>query len=518
MIVVKEKKALVFNLKNQARVTQVIPTARPFRHKGKVLLAVPYRLDETRVLNNLGFKIPSPIRYFYDWPGKFKPFNHQLVTAEFLTLHSRGFCLNDMGTGKTLSVLWAIDYLMRIGQVRKALIISPLSTLERVWGDEIFMNFPKRSYTIAHNASRDRRLRLLAQDSDFYITNHDGVKVLREELAAREDIDCVVIDELAAFRNSSTDRFKAMKDVVTGRPWVWGLTGSPTPNAPTDAWAQCKLIAPDAVPKYFGRFRDLTMRKASQFKWVPREEALTVVKNAMQPAIRYKRDECIDLPPTTITTRHVEMSAEQRRMYKDMVVKLKAEYGAGQVLAVNEAVKMTKLLQISAGVAYGPDGESVVIPAHERVEVVREVIEEAEGKVIVFVPLTGALEHVAKELRRDFSVEVVHGETSVSKRNDIFRDFQQTADPRVLVAHPKTMSHGLTLTAATVIVWFMPVYDNETYQQACARITRPGQTKNTLVVHIEGSDVERRVYAKLAGKEAMQGTLLQMIKDDEEVR
>lgn len=514
MIVVPKKKALVFNLKNTARVTQVIPTAKPFEYKGKTLLAVPYRLDEAKVLNNLGFKVPSPIRYFYEWPGKFKPFTHQLVTAEFLTLHTRGFCLNDMGTGKTLSVLWAIDYLMKIGQVRKALIISPLSTLERVWGDEIFMNFPKRNYTIVHNASRDRRVKLLEQDADFYITNHDGVKVLRDELAAREDIDCVVIDELAAFRNSGTERFKAMKDVVVGRTWVWGLTGSPTPNAPTDAWAQCKLITPDAVPKYFGRFRDLTMRKITQFKWVPREEALTVVKNAMQPAIRYKRDECIDLPPTTVTTRHVEMSTEQRRMYKDMLNKLKTEYGAGQVLAVNEAVKMTKLLQIACGVAYSPEGESVVIPAPQRVEVVREVIEEAEGKVIVFVPLTGALEHVASELRKDFSVEVVHGETSVSKRNDIFRDFQQAADPRVLVAHPKTMSHGLTLTAATVIVWFMPVYDNETYQQACARITRPGQTKNTLIVHIEGSEVERRVYSKLAGKEAMQGTLLQMIKDE----
>lgn len=517
MLVVQKKKAIVFNLKNTARVTQVIPTAKPFVYKGKTLLAVPYRLDEAKVLNNLGFKVPSPIRYFYKWPGRFKPFKHQLTTTEFLTLNTRAFCLNDMGTGKTLSVLWAIDYLMSIGQVHKVLIVSPLSTLERVWGDEIFTNLPRRSYTVVHSYNRERRVKLLEQESDFYITNHDGVKVLRDELAARADIDCVVIDELAAFRNGNTERFKAMKEVSAGRTWVWGLTGSPTPNAPTDAWAQCKLIAPDRVPKYFGRFRDLTMRKVTQFKWVAREEALTVVKDAMQPAIRFKRDECIDLPPTMVTTRQVEMSPEQKRMYKDMLNKLKAECAAGQVLAVNEAVKMTKLLQISCGVAYGMDGESVVIPAPQRIEVVREIIEEAEGKVIVFVPLTGALEHVAKELRRDYSVEVIHGETPVRKRDSVFRDFQQAADPRVLVAHPKTMSHGLTLTAATVIVWFLPVYDNETYQQACARIARPGQTKHTLIVHVEGSEVERRVYNKLAGKEAMQGTLLAMIKEEADV-
>jgi SNF2 family DNA or RNA helicase len=517
MLIAKKHKKILLNLKNPARVTQIIPTAKEIEVKGTRLLAVPHKLDETRVLNNMGIRAPSPIAYYYKWSGQYTPFDHQRVTAEFLTLNPKSYCLLDMGLGKSLSVLWTYDYLRSIGKAGKMLIISPLSTLERVWADEIFMHFPHLDYTVLHGANKARRMKLLAQDTDIYIINHDGVKVIRKELMERPDIDVVVIDELASFRNASTDRFKALNNVIEKRNYVWGLTGSPIPNAPTDAWAQCKLISPDRVPKYFSRFRDITMRQTGPFKWAPRKEALSIVQEAMQPAIRYKRDECLDLPPTTLTTRHVELSPEQRKMYMEMLKQLKTEFGQGQILAVNEAVKVSKLLQICVGVAYGNDGENVVIPATPRIEVLKEIIEEAEGKVIVFIPLSGALARVAEELRQaHITVEVVHGGVSKSERDRIFQAFQKAQDPRVLVANPKTMSHGLTLTEASVVVWFTPVFDAEVYSQACARITRPGQKRNTLIVHIEGSDIERRCYKKLADKGDLQGTLLQMIKEDME--
>ena len=149
-------------------------------------------------------------------------------------------------------------------------------------------------------------------------------------------------------------------------------------------------------------------------------------------------------------------------------------------------------------------------------DVLKEVIEQSEGKVIVFVPLTGALESVAEELRKTWTVEVVHGETSKSARDAIFGNFQKTPDPHVLVANAAAMSHGLTLTAATTIVWYAPVHSNEVYEQACARVRRPGQTKTTVIVHIAGTDVERRVYKRLKEKQSMQGVLLDMVRENKE--
>lgn len=455
----------------------------------------------------------------YDWPkvsGKHSPFSAQLDTASFLSMNSRAFCLNGMGTGKTNSALWAYDYLRRTKTVNKVLVVCPLSTMERTWADSAFQTFPHLDCVVLHG-TRERRNKLLAQDVDIYVINIDGLSTIKDALAKRPDIDLIVIDELALARNSGTDRWKILNAICNKQAprRVWGMTGSPTPNAPTDAWAQCKLVTPDnpTMPKYFSAFRDRVMRQITPFKWAARQDANEAVYQMMQPAIRFSLDDCVDLPEQTFITRDVALTPEQNKAYKDMLNKLSTEYAGGQILAVNEAVKANKLIQIACGVAYGTDGEHVIIPSKPRMDVLKEVIEESEGKVIVFVPLTGALESVASELRKDFTVETVHGGTSKTDRDRIFGEFQRGLDPRVLVANASTMSHGLTLTAATTIVWYAPVHSNETYEQACARVRRPGQTRTTVIVHIAGTDVERRVYKRLQDKQSMQGVLLDMMKE-----
>lgn len=523
MIVAKKFQQLLIPNKHRARVQQVIPSAKAIELRGRPFVALKHGLEETRVLRNLGIEAPSPVRYYYPWSGRYTPMDHQADTVEFLTLHPRCFCLNDMGTGKTLSGLWAFDYLRSLGIVHKMLIVSPLSTLESVWADEVFTHFPHLTYSVLHASSSARRLKLLAQDADIYIINHDGLKVapLLAELTKRDDIDLILLDEAAAFRNAKTKRWEALdllvngnaKLKVRGREWAWAFTGSPTPNAPTDAWAQVKLFKPSAVPRFFGAFRDMVMRQKGPFKWVARPNSADVISHVMQPSIRFKRDDCIDLPPTIYTSRHVEMTPEQHRMYQDMVKRLRAENSAGQITAVNESVKAMKLMQIAAGVAYGADGEDIIIPTDRPAEVA-ELIEQAEGKAIVFVPLVGALEYVAEELRkRGYDVAVVHGQTPKNARVAIFRDFQKTKSIDVIVAHPQCMSHGLTLTAASLTVWYMPMYDNETYEQANARTPRPGQKNTTVIVHIAGSEAERRAYRNLQDKKSMQGTLLDLLSE-----
>lgn len=519
-VIRQDKKAVLLKLREPSRVTTVIPTAVVVKHRGQDLVAVPHRPDETRVLRNLGFEVPDPMPLYYQWPkagGRHDPFQVQRETASFLTMHSRAYVLNGMGTGKTNAALWAFDYLKRTRQVKRMLVVCPLSTMERTWADAVFQTFPHLDACVLYGA-KERRLKLLSQEADVYIINVDGVGIIREALAKRPDIDLVVVDELALARNAGTERWKILNEICNkqGSRRVWGMTGSPTPNAPTDAWAQCRLVTPDnpRLPKYFGGFRDRVMYQLTQFKWAPKETANQSVYEVMQPAIRFSLEDCLDLPEQLHLTRDVEMTVEQKRAYKDMLSKLAAEYEGGQIMAANEAVKANKLIQIACGVAYGAQGEEVLLPSKPRIEVLKEVIEESEGKVIVFVPLTAALEHVAEELRQGWSVEVVHGQTSKAERDRIFAAFQRTPEPRVLVANAATMSHGLTLTAATTIVWYAPVHSNEIYEQACARVRRPGQTRTTVIVHIAGSDIERRVYERLKKKQTMQGILLDMMKEN----
>jgi len=516
MIVIKKYKKLLLNLREPTRVTEVVPTATTIDYKGETLVAVPHRLDEVRVLKNLGFDAPSPMSYYYDWPGQYMPYVHQRATAEFLVANPRCFNTSGMGSGKTLSALWAFDYLKKLGLVNRMLVISPLSTLERTWGDEIFKHFPHLTFTALHG-TRERRHKLLANDFDIYVINHDGIK--SKETAAllknRNGLDIVVVDEIASFRNSSTDRWKALNAIIKDKTWVWGLTGTPTPNAPTDCWAQVRLISPSRVPKYFTQFREQIMYPATKFKWLPREGATDMARRAMQPAIRFAREDCIDLPPTTFATRSAELTPEQKSAYSQMLTNMKTEVGGAQVTAFNEAAKLQKLLQIVCGTAYSETGE-VTIPSATRLAVVKEIVEEAGAKVIVFVPFTGALKAIADALAKDFTVEMIHGGVSKTDRDRVFSQFQKAQDPRVIVANAAAMSHGLTLTAANTIIWYAPVNSNETYVQANARIVRPGQKLNTLIVNIEGSEMERKMYTRLQQKEKMQGLLLELMKGEHE--
>ena len=519
MLVYQEKKALVVKSRNPGALLTLIPSARSLTVGGQQYVAVPHRLDETRVLSNLGMRPPSPIRYHYAWSGSYIPFKAQMDTAEFLTLHPRSFVLNEMGTGKTLAALWAFDYLRTIGVLNKMLVVCPLSTMERTWADEVFRHFSHLDYAVLHG-SRSKRTKLLSQHTDVYIVNHDGLKIIQDDLRSRPDIDIVIVDECGqAARNGSTDRWQSLNQIINkqidAKRWAWGMTGTPTPNNPTDAWAQCKLINPSSVPAYMNKFKDMVMKQVNNFLWVPRDNAMEVVHSVMQPSIRFSRAECVDLPPCVFQTRHVELTDPQRVAYKSMLNKLSAELEGGEILAVNEAVKTSKLVQIACGVAYDVRGNETTVDASSRLSVVDEIINEAEGKVIVFVPFVSAVHHVSAYLRKQgMRVECIYGEVSKSERDRIFGAFQSDEITRVIVAQPAAMSHGLTLTRANTIIWYAPIFSNDTYDQACARITRPGQKLSQLIVNIEGSPVERRMYERLKNKQKMQGLLLSMVEDD----
>jgi SNF2 family DNA or RNA helicase len=297
---------------------------------------------------------------------------------------------------------------------------------------------------------------------------------------------------------------------------LWLMTGTPTPNEPTDAWALAKLIDSPFCTKTYTAFKDQVMTKVSMYQYVPRPDSPEIVKHILQPSIRYTRDECFDLPDTIVQTREVDLTPEQAKHYQQMMKHLLTETGGadGTITAVNEAVKMMKLVQIACGVAYGEDGNDIELDCSPRVQAVREVVEEAGGKVILFVPLTGTLKMLERELSKQWTVATVNGAVSSNARDQIFYNFQHANDPRILIAHPATMAHGLTLTSASTIIWYGPISSNEQYQQANGRVERIGKRQVSNVVHIQSTLLEKKIFERLAGKQKMQGILLDLIQQE----
>lgn len=509
------RKHKVFVVPHRKDLASIIPGTKPFQNGKEKLLAVPHTIETAKLGRNLGLLVPAPITSYYDWNGD-KPFRTQKITAAVLTMNSRAYVLSQMGTGKTRAALFALDYLMKEKVINRALVIAPLSTLTLVWAREIMEHFPDRKIGVLYGP-KAQRLKVLNEDHDFYILNHDGLQVIHREIQPRTDIQAVVIDELAVFRNARTTRWKLLNSFCSARPYVWGLTGSPTPNEPTDAWGQCRLLTPRTVPSFFGQFRRNTMTQISQFRWIAKKEATEIVYEAMQPGVRFTRDECVELPPVSYTDRQVDLSAEQKQAYDTILKKLRIAYKHGDVTAANEGVLFSKLLQISSGWVYATkNGAKQVIDLNPkpRLDALMGVLDENDGKTIVFVDFIHAAMQVEHALAKaGYITAAVSGDTPKKARDEIFGNFQNHPFPRVLVAHPKCMAHGLSLTAASTIVWYTPTTSLETYEQACARISRPGQTSKQLICHLTGTPIESKLYRRLRQKAKLQGALLEMFEE-----
>jgi SNF2 family DNA or RNA helicase len=513
-----DKKAIVLRTRSPNKYnviprSKIIGEVAPGLHE----VAVYFGLNEARVLRNLGVKdVPSPITVRYDWPGRYRPFKHQVDTASFLTMNRRAFCLNEPGTGKTLSALWAADYLMKRGEVRRVLILCPLSIMQSAWMRDIGNSVIHRTAVVCHHSKASRRIEMVQGDYEFVITNYDGLNLIADEVVSDGRFDLVIVDEANAYKNVATQRWKSLNKIISPNTMLWMMTGTPSAQSPLDAYGLAKLVNPSAVPRFFTAWRDKVMSKITMFKWAPKPTAHDAVFNALQPAIRFTKAECLDLPPVVTVTREVPLTAQQTKYYKILKDRMLVEAAGETITAVNAAAGMNKLLQISAGAAYSDTKEVIEFDCKPRLSVLMEVLQETDRKVIVFAPYRHSIDTIATHLSAQGIVaEQIHGDVSATKRAQIFKRFQETPDPQVLVIQPQSASHGVTLTAADTVVFWGPVMSVETYLQCCARADRVGQdSSKVLVVHIQGSEVERRLFERLKDRVADHSMLVDLYKEE----
>ena len=486
------------------------PDAKVLPHPKGDLLVIPHGLAEYSILKRLGVKrLEHPMLAYYNWAG-LKPFDVQRSTCAMLTANPAGYVLNEMGTGKTKSALWAWDYLYGSGLCKKLLVLAKLSTLERVWQKECFDTIPHRKVAVL-KGSKAKRLAALASDADIYVINHEGTKVIHKELMARTDIDVLCIDELGEFRNPN-DMSKVVAKLARGMKWVWGLTGSPMPHEPVDVWMQCKIVTPHTVPDYRSHAKSMLMYKVAQHIWEPKENATEMAFAMMQPAVRYSLDDVVELPEIVLRDLNVKLGPKQDLAYKTIAKHFQLQIGTHEITALNAAGAMNKLLQIAGGFVYTREGETLTFDATERLDQVADIIATDPFKVLVFAPFRHMVEGVATHLRGlGVDLAVVHG--GINDRATIFGDFQDTNRYKAIVAHPKCMAHGLTLTSASSIIWYVPLPNYDIYEQANARIRRVGQRNKQQIFHLQGTPVERRIYRLLKNKELAQDKLLSLFAD-----
>ena len=524
MYVHTASRSLILKVRDPLAVRELMPDhSRLIRLPDGHNVQVRWSLDSAKLLRNIGVAAPSPVRSFYSWPGMHKPLDHQVDMADFQTLHDKCFNLSEPGTGKTYATLWAADYLMEVGAIQRALVVCPLSSTKLTWANDIFKILPHRTCAIVHGPV-DRRMKNLARPYDFYILNHDGIDIeaVAKVLRKRPDIGLVVIDEADVLCNAQTDVYRFLKWIMERKQRLWLLTGTPTPNAPTDAWALSKLVSPELSPTFFGRFRDETMYKATEHRWLPKVGSRDRAFEILQPAIRIKKRECISLPPL-IGPRDVQtsLSKEQIAALKSMRDEMTMFARTAQITAVNGADKITKLRQILAGVVKDPTtGEYHLLDCRERVRDLRRLISRSSAKVLVIAPFTGIVRHLSAELPKDdksaglhgVSVLTMNGDISPAKRPGIIGRFKEDPDVKAMICHPQVMSHGLNLSEADTTVFYAPIYSNRQYSQVIERFNRMGQRNTMYLLRMLAHPIEAAIYKVVDDRGTMQMGILDLYK------
>ena len=481
---------------------------------------IDHSLPNTLLLRHFGWRVPSPIISHYDWckpPPENAPFHVQKNTCVLLTENTRAYVLNEKGTGKTRCALWAWDFLNKAGLVGKLLVVAPRSTLHFTWAAEVRMILPGRTVAVLYGTKKER-LAQLNSDADIYVINHDGLRVVKKELEQRPDIDTLCLDEIAVYRNNS-ERSKMMRKFAQRFKVVWGMTGGPIPNEVVDVWGQCMIVTPGTVPKYRKACKEMLMTQVNEYRWVPKADGVERAFSMMQPSVRYALDDVMELPETIYRTFDVELSDQQKATYKKVKNEMLAMVHEKKIIAVNAGAAMSKLLQIAGGWCYTKAPAFVRLDAAPRIAALFDHIESSQRKVIVFIPYRHMIEgivDICSRLKVSFDYCMVHGETR--DRETLFNAFQNTDQYKVLFGHPGTIHHGLTLTAADTVIWYLPVTSYEIYDQANARIIRVGQKHKQQIIHLQGSPQERSLYALLSRKEKIQEKLLDLLEDATETR
>ena len=430
-----------------------------------------------------------------------KLFSHQEATAEFIKHHDRVMVTSDPGTGKTISTIAGFK---RKG-CKKALVLAPLSILRPSWLDDIRKFDPSLKAAIAHGKDRQKNI---IKDNNIVISNHDAVKWLAKmDPSAFKDYDFLCIDEFTVFKNPNSQRSKACRVLASYFPNLVMLSGTPNSNLITDIWHPAYLLDQgERLGGSFYRFRMKVCRpvqvgpQPNMLRWENREGAEEMVADWLRDiTVRFRLEDCIDIPPNTLRHLYVDLPKKIRMKYDELAYHSYLETQNGTINAIHAGARVKKLLQLLSGAVYDSEG-NVVSLHNERYELVMQLVNERAHSVVAFnwKHERDALIKIA--MKQGIPYGVIDGSVNQSTRAKVVTDFQE-GKLRVVFAHPQSAGHGLTLTRGSATIWCSPTYNAEHFQQFNRRIYRAGQTKKTETICIAARDTQEiDVYEKLNGK------------------
>lgn len=435
---------------------------------------------------------------------------YQEKAVDFVLCNSRAALWIDMGLGKTVATLTALSDLKRDNKIGKTLIVAPLRVATHTWPTEIAnWSHIDMSCTVLAGLTASKRINALNEDTDLHIINRENIPWLVEHFGQRWPYDCVVIDESSSFKSHTSQRWKSMRKVLGKVKRMVQLTGTPAPNALLELWPQMYLLDKgERLENSRGKFLSKYCTLVGNPQWnqwaVTPDRADAIHKAVSDVVLRMKADDYLDLPDRVNINHPVVLPPKARKAYEDMERDFLLAYADGEILAVNAAVQINKLLQMCNGNIYTENGDFINLHA-AKVDALREIVESSNEPILVAYNFKSDL----AVLQKEFPEAVV-----IDKDNAVIDKWNRGEIP-MLLAHPASAGHGLNLQpGGSLIVWYGLSWSLELYQQFNARLHRQGQTKPVRVYHIVAEKTaDNAVLNVLSKKGAVQNRLLEFVEN-----
>lgn len=448
---------------------------------------------------------------------KFIPHEYQRYAAEYIITHPVTALLLDMGLGKTVTTLTAVNELMYdYFEISKVLVIAPLRVARDTWPAEIqkWEHLQNLTYSVAVGTEAER-LRALKAKADIYIINRENVQWLIEESGVVFNYDMLIIDELSSFKNHDTKRFKSLMKMRPKVRRVVGLTGTPSSNGLMDLWAEFRLLdMGQRLGRFIGKYRNdyfLPDKYKGNivYSYRPLPDAEQRIYDKISDiTISMKSTDHLKMPELIISEYPVKLSEEERQHYEELKEELVLELPDGDVTASNAGSLSNKLSQMANGAIYSDDRD--ILPIHDRkLDALEDIIEAANGKpVLVAYWFKHDLARISDRLKK------LHIPFSTMDKADSIARWQRGELPVGLI-HPASAGHGLNLqSGGSTLIWFGLTWSLELYQQTNARLWRQGQQSETVVIQhiITAGTIDRKIMSALQKKEETQNALIDAVK------
>lgn len=452
---------------------------------------------------------------------KFTPHDYQKYIIDFILKHPKAFTILEMGMGKSVCTLTAIEELMNDRfEIDRVLVIAPLRVAESTWTDETekWDHLRWQLKVVKAIGTEKQRIEALNSRADVYTINRENVKWLVDYYAKKRTwpFDMIVIDESSSFKNNTSQRFKALRKVTKLAKRVVLLTGTPDPNSLMELWPQVFLLdGGERLGRTLTEYRNNYFTPGRRngnivYEYVPRKGAREAIYKQIEDiTVSLTAKDHLKMPERIDNVIKLKLPPKARAIYTQMEIESVLELEKGVVIAGSKAVAQNKLLQITNGAVYsiGENDEKKVDEIHdEKLEALESIIEDNAGQpTLVYYNYQHDFDRITERLKK-YNPQTLRNGDDIARWN--------RGEIKLLVAHPASMGHGLNLQAGgSNIVWFGVPWSLELFQQANARLYRQGQQKTVVINYLLMDDTaDEYVYKSLQNKRFNQDDFISAMK------